>query len=108
MCRSGLHGYINTSWCELVIGDEILKGHVQDTNSHFLCKGLWELGVKVVKVVVLPDDLDAITNEVRASAPLYDFVLTTGGVGPTHDDITMKGTVHAPPPLEIRYYPPPL
>lgn len=72
---------------------------MQDTNSHFLCKGLWGLGVKVVKVVVLPDDLAAITNEVRTSAALYDFVLTTGGVGPTHDDITMEGTHTPSPPL---------
>ena len=71
---------------------------MQDTNSHFLCKGLWGRGVKVLKVVVLPDDLDVITNEVRASAPLYDFVLTTGGVGPTHDDITMEGTECMPHP----------
>lgn len=75
----------------IVIGDEILKGHVQDTNSHFLCKGLWELGVKVARVVVVPDDVEAIAKEVRLLSPGHDFVLTSGGVGPTHDDITMEG-----------------
>lgn len=75
-----------------VIGDELLKGHVQDTNSHYLCQELWGLGVKVGRVVVVPDDLEAIATEVRALSPLYHFVLTSGGVGPTHDDITMEGT----------------
>lgn len=77
--------------CYVVIGDEILKGHVQDANSHFLCTGLWELGVKVGRVVVVPDDLDMIAEEVRTLSPRYDFVLTSGGVGPTHDDVTMEG-----------------
>lgn len=75
-----------------MIGDELLKGHVQDTNSHYLCKELWELGLKVGKIVVVPDDLDTIATEVRTLSPLYDYVLTTGGVGPTHDDVTMEGT----------------
>ncbi len=75
----------------VVIGDEILKGHVQDTNSHFLSKGLWEIGVKVCRTVVVPDDLTAIVTEIRTLSPLHDFVLTSGGVGPTHDDITMEG-----------------
>ena len=74
-----------------VIGDEILKGHVQDTNSHFLCKELWALGVKVCRTVVVADDIQAIAAEVEVLSPLYDFILTSGGVGPTHDDITMEG-----------------
>lgn len=93
-----------------MIGDELLKGHVQDTNSHYLCKELWELGVKVGRVVVVPDDLEAIATEVRILSPLYDYVLTSGGVGPTHDDITMEGTrlpylnpsLHHRPPSGVR------
>lgn len=68
-----------------------MKGHVRDSNSHFLSKELWGLGVKVAKIVFLPDDVQTIAAEVRTAAPLYDFVITTGGVGPTHDDITMEG-----------------
>ena len=68
-----------------------MKGHVQDTNSHFLCKELWELGAKVNKIVVVRDDMEDIAAEVRAASPKYDIVITTGGVGPTHDDITMEG-----------------
>lgn len=88
--------------CIAVIGDEILKGHVKDSNSHFLCQGLWEMGVKVCRTVVVPDQLDAIATEVRTLSALHDFVLTSGGVGPTHDDITMEGErgkspYHIPP-----------
>lgn len=79
--------------CLPVIGDEILKGHVQDTNSYFLCQELWKLGVKVTKIVVVSDDMDAIITEVKAASPVNDFVLTTGGLGPTHDDVTMEGSL---------------
>ncbi len=64
---------------------------MQDTNSHFLCKELWQLGAKVKKIVVVRDDIDDIASAVRAASPNYDIVITTGGVGPTHDDITMEG-----------------
>lgn len=76
-----------------VIGDEILKGHVQDANSHYLCKQLWQLGVKVGKIAVVADELDRIAEEVKLQAPLYDFVFTTGGIGPTHDDVTLEGDI---------------
>ena len=49
----------------LIIGDEILKGQIPDTNSFFLCKRLFQLGVSVNKVVVLPDDVDVLANEVN-------------------------------------------
>ena len=119
-----------------VIGDEILKGHVQDTNSHYLCHQLWLLGVKVCKVrlklslnllrvastylllvqcapgifskpsmtilttspshtptqvAVVADSIADIAEEVRQFAASYDYVLTTGGIGPTHDDVTLEG-----------------
>ena len=70
-----------------------MKGHVQDTNSHFLCKQLWQLGIKVGKIAVVSDELESIAGEVKLQAPLFDFVFTTGGIGPTHDDVTMEGTV---------------
>ncbi|XP_064383362.1 FAD synthase-like isoform X2 [Halichondria panicea] len=74
----------------IIIGDEVLKGHVQDINSHYLCQQLWELGVRVGRISVVADDLSGIAEEVKRMAPLYDFVFTTGGIGPTHDDVTME------------------
>jgi len=73
----------------LVIGDEVLSGRVTDLNTLYLCRRLTELGVAVKRVVMLPDDVPAIAAEVAACAPHYTHVVTSGGVGPTHDDVTM-------------------
>src|SRR5579875_1321827 len=73
----------------IVIGNEILSGKVQDSNSYFAAHELRSLGVALRRIAVVPDELDDIAHEVRACSPRYDFVLTSGGVGPTHDDVTM-------------------
>jgi molybdenum cofactor synthesis domain-containing protein len=79
----------------LVIGNEILSGKTADENSGFLARELRELGVDVRKVSVIPDDTTTIASEVRSFSRSYDYVFTTGGVGPTHDDLTMGGIAAA-------------
>ena len=74
--------------CVLIIGNEILSGRTQDENLAYLAKGLGDAGVRLREARVIPDDADTIVgtiNEVRAK---FDYVFTTGGIGPTHDDIT--------------------
>ena len=75
----------------LVIGNEILSGKVVDTNSPFLCRELRALGVTVRRILTIPDELDAIAAAVAEFHAGYDFVFTSGGVGPTHDDVTIEG-----------------
>lgn len=73
----------------VVIGNEILSGKVVDANSPYLCQELRLLGVDVQRLVVLPDDVEVIASHVASFASDFDYVLTTGGVGPTHDDVTI-------------------
>src|SRR5213594_2386634 len=75
----------------IVIGSEILSGKVVDTNSAFLAQELRRLGVTLSRILVIPDDLDAIAEAIRAYRPAFDVIFTSGGVGPTHDDVTMEG-----------------
>ncbi|XP_063172922.1 FAD synthase [Candoia aspera] len=79
----------------IVIGDEILKGYTQDTNSFFMCHKLRSLGVKVAKISVVPDEVDAIATEVTSFANRFTYVLTSGGIGPTHDDVTFEAIAKA-------------
>ena len=74
----------------LIIGDEIIKGQVQDCNSNFMCKRLHQLGVDVRTVVTIPDDRVMISKYVREFSEKFTYVLTAGGIGPTHDDITYE------------------
>ena len=79
----------------VVIGNEILSGKVVDTNSPFLVKELRALGVDVQRITVIPDVLDEIELTVRDFHERFDFVFTSGGVGPTHDDVTIDGVARA-------------
>lgn len=79
----------------IIIGNEILSGKVKDENSHFLATELRQLGVKLSLVMVIPDDVDEIARTVASCAGKYDFVFTSGGIGPTHDDVTMQGIAGA-------------
>ncbi|HTF32683.1 MAG TPA: molybdopterin-binding protein [Myxococcota bacterium] len=86
----------------LVIGNEILSGKVVDTNSPFLCRELRVLGVDVERIHVIPDVVETIAQNVREMSESHDFVFTSGGVGPTHDDLTMDGVALAfRQPLEL-------
>lgn len=79
----------------LVIGNEILSGKVVDTNSPFLAKQLREIGVDLERILTIPDDIETIAREVRTMSEAYDHVVTSGGIGPTHDDVTMDGVAAA-------------
>src|SRR5580698_6055292 len=76
--------------CILIIGNEILSGRVQDENVCFLAKGLNEVGIRLKEVRVIPDDTDTIVGTVNEVRRAFDYVFTTGGIGPTHDDITAQ------------------
>ncbi|MGH9389121.1 MAG: competence/damage-inducible protein A [Vicinamibacteria bacterium] len=75
----------------IVIGNEILSGKVHDENSHFFARELRSLGAEVERISVIGDTLDEIAREVLDFSRRFDVVLTTGGVGPTHDDVTIAG-----------------
>jgi len=75
----------------IIIGNEILTGKVQDANSFYLATELRSLGVDVRRISVIPDEIEIIGREAVKFSNSYDYVFTTGGVGPTHDDVTMAG-----------------
>jgi len=79
----------------LIIGNEILSGKIQDENAPFLLRELRTLGVDVERVYTIPDVVEVIGTDVRRFSSDYSYVLTTGGVGPTHDDVTMEGVALA-------------
>jgi molybdenum cofactor synthesis domain-containing protein len=75
----------------IVIGNEILSGKVRDTNAPFLARELRALGVELRRILTIPDELDEIAAAVREFRERFDVVFTSGGVGPTHDDVTIEG-----------------
>ena len=74
----------------IVIGDEILSGRTQDTNSNFMAKNLLQEGIKLEEVVIIKDNKETIVDRVLNYSKKYSYVFTTGGIGPTHDDITSE------------------
>ena len=79
----------------LVIGDEILSGRTQDKNIAQVAAWLNRQGIRLEEVRVVPDDQQRIADAVNALRSTYDYVLTTGGIGPTHDDITVDSIAAA-------------
>ena len=79
----------------VVVGNEILSGKVQDSNAYFAARELRKLGVALKRITVVPDEIPSIADEVAYCAKTFDFVVTSGGVGPTHDDITIEAVAKA-------------
>ena len=79
----------------VVIGNEVLSGRTQDTNTQFLGSELKAIGIRLVEVRTIPDDEDMIVDAVNALRAHHDYVFTTGGIGPTHDDITSAAIAKA-------------
>ena len=79
----------------VIIGNEILSGKVTDTNSPFLARELRKVGIDLRRVEVITDDIEDIASTVKHFHETYDLVLTSGGVGPTHDDVTNEGIARA-------------
>jgi molybdenum cofactor synthesis domain-containing protein len=79
----------------LLIGDEILSGKVEDENARYLVRELRRSGVTVGRIEVVPDQLEVIAESVRRLAAGFDWVFSSGGVGPTHDDVTLPAVAAA-------------
>ncbi|HEX8790556.1 MAG TPA: molybdopterin-binding protein [Polyangiaceae bacterium] len=79
----------------LVIGNEILSGKIDEANVAVLARTLRGLGIVLRRVVVVMDDVETIAREVRELSAAHDWVFTSGGVGPTHDDVTVEAVAKA-------------
>ena len=87
----------------IIIGNEILSGRTQDTNSNFLAKMLVERGISLEEIRVIPDNHRIIKDVVYKEASAKDYVFTSGGIGPTHDDITAEAIASCfDVPLSVR------
>ena len=75
----------------IIIGDEILSGKIHENNSFFMAKKLWLHGIHVRRICIIPDIVDEIAQEVHSFSQMFDYVFTSGGIGPTHDDVTIEG-----------------
>src|SRR3978361_212052 len=85
----------NPTAAVLVIGDEILSGRTQDTNTNYIARFLGALGIDLCEARVVPDIEEEIVATLNALRLRYTYVFTTGGIGPTHDDITADAIAKA-------------
>lgn len=79
----------------LVIGNEVLTGKVEERNIAVAARAFFDLGIAFRRVVVCVDDVQVIARDLRALAESHDIVLTSGGIGPTHDDVTLDAVAYA-------------
>src|SRR6267378_1949182 len=87
----------------ILVGNEILSGKIADANAAYLCRELRALGVDVRRICVIPDEIPLIAQEVAAFSRAHDVVFTSGGVGPTHDDVTIEGVALATGAKVVRH-----
>jgi molybdenum cofactor synthesis domain-containing protein len=86
----------------LLVGNELLYGKVRDENAYYLARELSALGISLRRVVVVPDEMDQVIEAFRDLLERVDVVVTSGGIGPTHDDITVEAISRAlDRPLEL-------
>ncbi len=83
------------SACIIIIGNELLSGRTQDVNLKYLGEALGGVGVQLAEARIIPDDEETIIATVNECRTTFDYVFTTGGIGPTHDDITSKAIAAA-------------
>jgi molybdenum cofactor synthesis domain-containing protein len=79
----------------ILVGNELLSGKTADANAAYLCRELRQLGVDVRRICVIPDEVEVIAADVASQSRQLDLVFTSGGVGPTHDDVTIEGVARA-------------
>jgi molybdenum cofactor synthesis domain-containing protein len=75
----------------IIIGDEILTGKVKDENSLVFAKLMFSQGIELKRIIIIPDEVAIIASSVREFCNTYDYVASSGGIGPTHDDMTLEG-----------------
>ena len=81
--------------CVIVIGNEVLSGRTKDVNLNYLAARLNDIGIRLAQARVIPDDEGVIVDVVNECRAAFDYVFTTGGIGPTHDDITSASIAKA-------------
>ena len=87
----------------ILVGNEIQSGKIEDANAAYLCRELRTLGVDVCRITVIPDEVQLIAEEVASFSRKFDVVFTSGGVGPTHDDVTIEGVARAAGVAVVRH-----
>jgi molybdenum cofactor synthesis domain-containing protein len=94
---------VNATAAIVTIGNELVSGDVPNTNGSWLAKRLAPLGVETRLLVAIPDELDVIADVIRAEAARHDYVLVTGGLGGTPDDITREALAHTFGVAQVEY-----
>ena len=90
-----MHNTLVTTACALLIGNELLNGTIEDCNLVTLARTLRSLGIRLKPASVLPDNVEILAVEIREASRQFDAVFTSGGVGPTHDDVTIAAVAQA-------------
>jgi molybdenum cofactor synthesis domain-containing protein len=86
----------------IIIGDEILTGKVKDENSFIFAQLMFKRGIDLQRIIIIPDDIGTIAATIQQFIKSYDYVASSGGIGPTHDDVTLDAVAQAlKRPLEI-------